>query len=175
MSKKLAPRGEGDVPELRKVLARVAETADEAAGFVLRYLEIWGSSSRGEMETNLWYGESHFAELIEAFHCAMIDLNAVADKNPEAQYLVSKIPLISRWDTDIGYIKRVLEISSGEASEWLAAHPVEKMSLLDWVIDHLTSRPPGVLLATAVIVAGYIHYGWWVFRGRKRVEENGND
>lgn len=172
MSKKIAPRGENGKPELREVLARLAKVTEEAAGFLSRYFEAWESSDHAEMQANLWHGEPHFAELMENLHRAMEDAWALADKNRDAWYFVYTVPPISRRNSDMKYVRRALEVTSMVASFWLATHPVENDGFLTRAVGYLLDKASDKTVVTIAVIALYIHYPWWVLRGKKRIDEN---
>ncbi len=49
----------------------------------------------------------------------------------------------------------------------------EKLSaLLVRAVGYVVDRTPESVLAMIVIVAGYVHYWWWVSRGRKKVKND---
>ncbi|MDO8521877.1 MAG: hypothetical protein Q7S08_01155 [bacterium] len=174
MSTKIAPRGEEKLLALRKVLVRIENAADKARGFADRKLGVRKAKQYAKLAADLWNGrEPCFLELMGVFHGAMEDFRGLVKENYEARLLAYRIPSIKRWDSNTQHVRWALEMTSQAASEWLAAHPAEKNSfLIIKTVEFLLDRTPRSVLATLVITIGYIHYAWWVFRGRKRVESD---
>ena len=159
MKKTIAPRGEEKNPGLLEILTRLLETAQKAEDFISRYREAGYSAHQSLMEINLLNSEPYFRELMRGFHCAMRDLQTLGRNNLEAQYVMRQMLFTSR-NTGIESTRHALLRASQVAKRYLAAHPEKK----PW-------KRPGWTLATIIIVAGYAHYWWWVYRGKKRVDD----
>ena len=175
MSKKLAPTGEEKRLELHEVLAKVAEAATKAAGFLSEYFKAWEFSDQELMRKNLQYREPYFAELMEGFHCAMENAWALADENREAWYFVYGVPPVSRRNSDIRYVRRALETTSRVANRWLAAHPVQKDSIFISAVEYLIDKTPDRFwLWYALFLMPLfecIRHPWLALRANKREEE----
>lgn len=173
MSKMIAPRGENRASELREVLVRLAEAADEAIGFISRYAEVWELADQVLMEKNLWNFEPYFTELMDVFHCAMEDLQNLVGENPEGQRLLVKFPLIQRGDTSICYIRLAMRSISWMVRDWIATHPEEKDSLLIRAAGYLLDRMSDRAVVRVGVIALLMHWHWVLTpKERDRLEKN---
>ena len=159
MKKTIAPRGEEKNPGLLEILTRLLETAQKAEDFISRYREAGYSAHQSLMEINLLNFEPYFLKLMRDFRCAMRDLQMLGRNNLEAQHVVRQMLFTSR-NTGIESTRHALLRASQVAKRYLAAHPEKK----PW-------KRPGWTLATIIIVAGYAHYWWWIYRGKKRIDD----
>ncbi len=176
MSKKIAPRGEQELPALREALVKVMESANEARGLIFRKLDPWAQDQQALLAEDLWNGaEPVFTELMDDFHSAMEGAWALAGKNREAWYFVYSVPPITRRNSDVEYVRHALEITAMEASFWLATHPAEDDGLIVRVHEYVLSKIPDRVLLWYVLflmpVFECIRHPWLALQANKRGEE----
>jgi len=159
MSKDIAPRGEEGKSELREILVRLLDATQKAEDFISRYKDAGYAEHQALMEINLLNSEPYFRELMRGFHCAMRDLQILGRNNLEAQYVVRQMLLIDH-RTSIERIQHALVRASQVVKRYFATHPEKN----PW-------KRPSWTLTTIIIAAGYIHYWWWIYRGKKRIDD----
>jgi hypothetical protein len=173
MDAKIASSGEERQLELREVLVRILRAANEASRFASNKLDGCSPAEKAELAKDLWNGrEPHFTWLMESFHRAKSDAWTLADKNRDAWYFVYEVPPITRRNSDTRYVRQALIITARVSNDWLSVHPEVKIPLLERLMGRLLSKRLGVIIATLITMARYIHYWWWVFRGKKIADEN---
>ncbi|MCR4281327.1 MAG: hypothetical protein NUV88_03290 [Candidatus Kaiserbacteria bacterium] len=147
MSKKLAPRGEKEVSELRDVLVRLSEAAQKVEDFISRYKGAGWAANQALMEKSLNL-EPCFRGLMKDFHCAMRELQILGRNNLEAQYVVRQMLFDSR-STSVQRILYALLRASQVAKRYLATHPEKK----EW-------EEPGRIFSMILYLSACFDF-WW--------------